>query len=63
MDNIETIIKTTQGNRVSVSEWDDGGAWLHLQLRGSTAYTSLTREEAEQLLAGLQAILAKEVTA
>lgn len=63
MSNIETIIKTAEGNRVSVSEWADGGAWLHMQLRGSTAYTSLTRNEAEQLLEGLQAILAKEVTA
>lgn len=63
MSNIETIIRTAEGNRVSVSEWDDGGVWLHMQLRGSTAYTSLTREEAEQLLEGLQAILAKEVTA
>jgi hypothetical protein len=59
----ETIIKTENGNRVSASEWDDGGVWLHLQLSGSTAYTALTRSEAEQLLAGLQAILAKEVTA
>jgi hypothetical protein len=60
---IKTIIKTQDGNRVSVSEWDDGGAWLHLSLTGSTAYAALTRSEAEQLLAGLQAILAKEVTA
>jgi hypothetical protein len=62
-NEIETIIKTEDGSRVSVSAWDDGGAWLHLQLRGSTAYAALTRSEAEQLLAGLQAILNKEVTA
>lgn len=63
MNDIETIITTEGGNRVSVSEWDDGGAWLHLQLRGSTAYTPLTRKEAQQLLEGLQSILAKEVVA
>jgi hypothetical protein len=34
-----------------------------MQLHGSTAYTALTRKEAQQLLQGLQAILSKEVTA
>ena len=63
MNDIQTTITTAERNRVSVSEWDDGGVWLHMQLRGSTAYTPLNRKEAEQLLAGLQAILAKEVTA
>lgn len=62
-NGIETIINTQEGNRVSVSSWDDGGAWLHLSLRGSTAYAALTRSEAEQLLAGLQAALNQEVTA
>ena len=62
-EELETTIHTEEGIRVSVSEWDDGGAWLHLILRGSTAHAVLTRKEAEQLLAGLQAILAKEVSA
>jgi hypothetical protein len=63
MNDIETIIRTVNGNRVSVSQWDDGGAWLHMQLHGSTAYTALTREEAQQMLEGLQSILSKEVAA
>ena len=58
---METIISTESGVKVSISEWDDGGAWLHLQLRGGSAHTVLTKDEAQQLLAGLQAIL--EVTA
>jgi len=62
-NEIETIIYTEDSVRVSVSEWDDGGAWLHLQGRNASMSTVLTREEAQQLLAGLQAILAKEVTA
>jgi hypothetical protein len=62
-NEIQKTITTEDGGRVTVSEWDDGGVWLHLQLRGSTAYTALTRAEAEQLLAGVQAVLAKEVTA
>jgi predicted SpoU family rRNA methylase len=62
-DEIETSIKTEAGVRVSVNEWDDGGVWLHLSMRSGTAYTSMTKDVAQQLLAGLQAILAKEVTA
>lgn len=62
-NEIETIVSTQEGAKISVSEWDDGGAWLHLQVRGGSAYATLTRSEAEQLLAGLQAILAQEVTA
>ena len=57
----ETTVTTECGHRVTVSQWDEGGVWLHLQLRGCTAHTTLTRTEAEQMLAGLQAILAKEV--
>jgi hypothetical protein len=59
---IETIISTENGVRISVAEWDDGGVWLSLINRGSSAYTPLTRAEADQLLAGLQAILSKEVS-
>lgn len=61
--DIQTTIYTENEVRVHVDEWDDGGVWLSLQGRGSSQYTTLTRKEAEQLLAGLQAILAKEVTA
>ena len=60
MEN-EIIISTERGVKVSISEWDDGGAWLHLQLRGGSAHTVLTKDEAKRLLEGLQAIL--QVTA
>ena len=63
MKDIQTTIHTDDDVRVSVDEWDNGGVWLHLQGRGASMYCSLTRDEAEQMLAGLQAILAKEVTA
>jgi hypothetical protein len=62
-NEIEVSVKTEHGVRVSVSEWDDNGAWMHLQGRNASMSTVLTREEAQQLLAGLQAILSKEVTA
>lgn len=58
---IETNIRAESGVYVNVSEWDDGGAWIKLQVDRASIYTPLTRAEAEKLLAGLQAILAKEV--
>jgi hypothetical protein len=57
------VIKTEDDVRVSIDSWDNGGAWIGLQMRGGSAYAVLTRSEAEQMLAGLQAILAQEVTA
>jgi len=60
--DIETIIHTEDGVRVSVSDYDKG-VWLHLGLRHGTVYAVLTREEAKRMLEGLQAILEKEVTA
>ena len=63
MNDIETTIYTRENVRISVDEWDDGGVWLSLQRSGASMHTTLTRAEAEKMLAGLQAILAKEVTA
>jgi len=63
MNDIETTIYTADSIRISVDEWDDGGVWLGLQGRGASMYATLTRDEAEKMLNGLQAILAKEVTA
>jgi len=60
---IETIIRTEDEVRLSVSEWDETGVWMSLQASHSSFNVTLTRAEAEQLLVGLQAILAKEVTA
>lgn len=54
---METIIKTEDGVKVSVDSWDDGGAWLHLSMRHGTASAVLTRAEAQQLVAGLLAVL------
>ena len=60
---IETVIRTEEGIRVSVSEWDESGVWLSLQARHGSSHVIFNRAEAEQLLAGLQTVLAKEVTA
>jgi hypothetical protein len=61
-NEIETTIYTEEGVRISVDEWDDGGVWLSLRNSGASLYTTMTRADAEQLLAGLQKILSKEVT-
>ena len=63
MKDIQTTIYTESDVRVYVDEWDNGGVWLAIHSERSTMHTPLTRKEAEKLLHGLQAILAKEVTA
>ena len=60
---IETTISTKHGGRVTVSEWDEGGVWLHLAGFSASMSTVLTRAEAQALASGLQEILAKEVAA
>lgn len=62
MEEIETTINAESGARVFLSEWDDG-VWLKIGVSGGGAYTPLTRQEAQEMLQGLQAILSKEVTA
>jgi hypothetical protein len=56
-EEIETTIYTEDQSRVSLSEWDNGGAWLKIGVRGGGAYTTLTRDEVQQLFTGLKAIL------
>ena len=56
-NEIETTIETEDGVKISVCQWDDGGAWLHLHMKSGTAYAALTKDEAQRLLEGLQAIL------
>ena len=58
---IETTFLTEDKVRVSVSEWDNGGAWISLQMRGSSTYVSLTKDEAESMIAGLLSAIKSEV--
>ena len=60
MEDVQTIIHNKDGVRVSVDEWY-GGVWLNLQANNASLHTTFTREEAEELLLGLQNILQKEV--
>jgi hypothetical protein len=57
MDDIETTIYTEDEVRISVSNWDNGGAWLSIQRTGASMYASLTREEAKEICQALQTVL------
>jgi hypothetical protein len=57
---METVFYTEEKDRVAVSEWDETKVWLSLMMGRCTAGVVLTREEAAQLVVGLQEILAKE---
>jgi len=61
MEEIETTIYTKEDIRVHVSELGDDGAWMRISNFHASMSVSLSRKEAEQLLAGLQAIISKEV--
>lgn len=57
MDDFETTIYTKDEIRISVSNWDDGGAWLSIQRQGASMYAGLTRAEAQAILEALQTVL------
>ena len=56
----ETVIRTNAGERLSVSDWDDGGAWFSLMTGTASISAVLSREEATKLIAGLALALTKE---
>jgi len=55
---IETVIKTQDEVRVSVSDFGDD-VWICLMGHSATFSATLTKGEAEQLIVGLQAVLAQ----
>ena len=57
MDDFETTIYTKDEIRISVSNWDDGGAWLSIQRQGASMYAGLTRAEAQAIFEALQTVL------
>jgi hypothetical protein len=54
--DIETKVQVSSDVRITVSNFDDG-AWLHLQGRGFTSYTTLTIDQAIAIRDGLTAII------
>ena len=61
-EDTSITIHTKERFRVHLDKFDDG-LWMSLRNDNAGIHTYFTYAEAEQLLAGLQAILAKEVTA
>jgi hypothetical protein len=59
-EEIETIVKTATGLSISVSNWDDGGAWISILQRHFNFSSPLTRDEAQKLVAGLQKALGEK---
>lgn len=57
MNELTTAFKTELGMRVSLDQWDEDGAYLHINHRHGSLGIPLTREEAQQLLANLQKVL------
>ena len=53
----EFSISSREGDRVFVDEHDDG-VWLSLSVRGGSAYTVLTKEQAQELIAVLEEVIA-----
>ena len=58
MNEVETAFRTERGMLVSLSTWDEGGAYLHICHRYGSLGIPLTRQEAEEMLANLQKVLA-----
>lgn len=59
-EDFELVVKTETGLSISVSGWDEGGAWLSILQRHFNFSTALTRDEAQKLVAGLQAALGEK---
>ena len=59
-EEIETVVKTSTGISISVSEWDGGGAWISIMQRHFNFSTALTRDEAQKLIEGLQLVLGEK---
>lgn len=58
-EEIETVVKTATGLSISVSEWDDGGAWISILQRYFNFSSPLKRNEAQKLIDGLQLALTR----
>jgi len=53
---MDISIKTSEGTRVNVDQFDDS-VWLSIQLSNGSAYTTMTVEQAKQLIAALQNVV------
>ena len=61
--DITATVYTETDFRIYIDEWDNGGVWFSLRNDRASIHTPLTRKEAQQMLEGLQSILAKDEAA
>jgi hypothetical protein len=61
--DITATVYTETDFRIYIDEWDNGGVWFSLRNDRASIHTPLTRKEAQQMLEGLQSILAKDEVA
>ena len=59
MEDKSVMIKTREGTRtIHLDEYTDKEIWISIQLAGGSAHTSMTLEQAKQMIAGLTTIVA-----
>lgn len=65
MEDKSIMIKTREGERtIFLDEYDNNQVWISIQINGGGANTSMTLEQAKQVIAGLTTIVANmEATA
>lgn len=61
--DITVTVYTETDFRIHIDEWDNGGIWFSVRNDRASIHTPLTHKEAQQMLEGLQSILAKEEVA
>ena len=58
IEDLNTVLNTERGCRVTVSDWgDDGGTWLRIGHSHGGTYTSFTPEETRELINALELAL------
>jgi len=59
--DLQTRIETTERDEVVfVDKFNDGIVWLSVQVRGGGAHTTLTTEQAKQLIEALSRVVEAE---
>ena len=54
---MERNVELQNGHAIHVSDWDDGGVWFKISHRYASLHTTMTREQAEELIVALKIAL------
>lgn len=58
MEDKSIMIKTREGERtIFLDHYDDNQVWISIQMSGGGAHTSMTLDQAKQMIAGLTTIV------